>query len=442
MRTRVGALVVVVGLLAAACGSRTDDQAVVAQGGVPDSTDQAGEPSESTIESPCGEGDASGATDIGVTDDSITIANIADIEVPGVPGLFQQNQEAMEAFVAYCNSLGGVNGRELVLDTLDSKLTEHLQAVEKACKNAFAMVGNGSLFDDAGLPAQLECGIPSVPGITGSPAASGDTTLMVQPLPNPPDSWVKGPGLYVIDEAPNAAENAAMFAAPSAARQQADLQVDIYEQIGFDWVIDDDIGIGESTTDWQPRVKSMKDKGAEYVYVQAEDVDLANFLLEAETQGYAPEWIDAGQQVYTDAFLEAAGSTAEGVHVYVTTVPFEEAGTSEMLQTYLDWIEKTTPGASPDALSVQSWSAGLLFATAAKALGSDLTREGLMDELHSITEWDGLGMHVPTNPGENIGTDCFMYVQVQDGEFVREFPEEGFECIEGNRLPRVEQELK
>ncbi len=435
MRTRLGAFVVVVGLLAAACGSRTDDQAVVAQGGVPDSTDQAGEPSQTAIESPCGEGDASGATAIGVSDDSITIANVADLEVPGVPGLFQQNQEAMESFVAYCNSLGGVNGRELVLDKLDSKLTEHLQAVEKACKNAFAMVGNGAVFDDAGIPAQLECGIPNVPGITGSPAAGGEKTLTVQPIPNPPDSWPKGPGLHVIDEAPNAAKNAAMFAAPSAARQQADRQVDIYEQVGFDWVIDDDIGIGESTTDWQPRVKSMKDKGAEYLYVQAEDVDLANFLLEAETQGYAPEWVDAGQQVYTGAFLEAAGTTAEGVHVYVTTVPFEEADTSEMMQTYLDWLEKTVPGASPDALGVQSWSAGLLFATAAKALGSDLTREGLMDELHSITEWDGLGMHVPANPGENIGTNCYMYVQVQDGEFVREFPDEGFECIEGNRVP-------
>ncbi|MEZ5169354.1 MAG: ABC transporter substrate-binding protein [Acidimicrobiia bacterium] len=435
MRARLGVLVVVVGLLAAACGSRTDDQAVVAQGGGTDSTEQAGQPSESGIESPCGEGDASGATDTGVSDDSITIANVADIDVPAVPGLFQQNQEAVEAFVAYCNSLGGILGRELVLEKLDSKLTEHLQAVEKACDSAFAMVGNGSLFDDAGLPAQQECGIPSVPGITGSPQASGETALMVQPIPNPPDSWVKGPGLHVIDEAPDAVKKAAMFAAPSAARQQADLQVDIYEQIGFEWIINDDIGIGESTTDWQPRVKSMKDKGAEYVYVQAEDVDLANFLLEAETQGYAPEWVDAGQQVYTEAFLEAAGATAEGLHIYVTTVPFEEADTSEMMQTYLDWLEKTVPGASPDALGVQSWSAGLLFATAAKALGSDLTREGLMDELRSITEWDGLGMHVPTDPGENIGTDCYMYLQVEDGEFVREFPDEGFECIEGNRLP-------
>lgn len=434
MRIRLGALVLVVGLLAAACGSRTDDQAVVAQGGVPDSTDQAGEPSESMIDSPCGEGDASGATDIGVTDDTITIANVADIDVPGIPGLFQQNQEAMEAFVAYCNSLGGVNGRELALETLDSKLTDHLQAVEKACDGAFAMVGNGAVFDDAGIPAQLECGIPNVPGITGSPAAAAETTLTVQPIPNPPDSWPTGPGQFVMSQTEKAAENAAMFAAPSAARQQADAQVDAYEQAGFAWIIDDDIGIGESTTDWQPRVKSMQDAGAEYVYVQGEDVDLANFLLEAETQGYAPEWVDAGQQVYNDAFLETAGSTAEGVHIYVTTVPFQEADTSEMMQTYLDWLEKTIPGASPDALGVQSWSAGLLFAAAAKALESDLTREGLMDELHSTTEWDGLGMHVPANPGENIGTECYMYVTVEDGEFVREFPDEGFECIEGNRV--------
>lgn len=437
MRTRLGVLLLVVGLVAAACGSRTSDQATVAAPGGGGEEAGAGDtpPEESTLESPCGEGDASGATDVGVTDDSITIANIADIDVPGLPGLFQQNQEAVEAFVAYCNSLGGVNGRELVLEKLDSKLQEHRQAVESACDSAFAMVGNGAVFDDAGIPAMQACGIPNVPGITGSPQAAAELEVTVQPIPNPPDSWAGGPGRYVMSQAPDAAENAAMWAAPSAARLQADAQVEAYSQVGFNWIIDDSIGIGEGTTEWQPRVKTMQDKGAEYVYVQGEDVDLANFLLEAQTQGYAPEWVDAGQQVYNQAFLDTAGPSAEGVHVYVTTVPFEEADTSEMMATYLEWLEKTVPGAAPDALGVQSWSAGLLFATAAKALGSELTREGLLDELHGITEWDGLGMHVPSNPGENIGTECFMYVQVQDGEFVREFPEEGFECAEDNRVP-------
>lgn len=442
MTIRWAAISVACALIVTACGSRVDEEVTQVGGGdrAPQGENattggEAGGGEEGAAsESPCGPGDASGATDVGVTDDSITIATIQDLDVPGVQGLFQQNLQAMQAFVAYCNELGGILGRRLELEEYDSKLTDHAAAVDQACGGSFAIVGQGAVFDDAGVPTARECGIPMVPGFTGSPVAGGATDIMVQPIPNPPGTWAVGPGRFVLEQAPEAAEAAAMFKAPSAAEQRANQQVDTYEQLGFDFIIDETIGIGDQQTDWAPRVEAFRDAGAKYVYVQAEDVDLANFLLEADAQGVEVEWADAGQQNYTPGFLETAGSAAEGVHVYATTVPFEEAETSEQLQLYLEWLERTNSGADPDALGVQTWSAGLLFATAAKELGSDLTREGLLDELHAITEWDGLGMHVPANPGENIGTDCYMYLTVEDGEFVREFPDEGFECGENNRL--------
>lgn len=433
MKRRLGVFVLVVGLVAAACGSRTSDQATVARGG-----DAGGEPQTETPdptligESPCSDGDATGATDVGVTDDSITIANVADVDVPGLPGLFQQNQEATAAFVAYCNSLGGVQGRELVLETFDSKLTEHLQAVEGACNSTFAMVGNGVVFDDAGIPAMLECGIPNIPGFVVSLDAADEAELTVQPLPSSSNTWSVGPGRYAVDTAGDAVKKAAIYAAPASARERADQQKETYEQIGFDWIIDDDIGVGDSTSDWQPRVKAMQDQGVEYVSVVGEDSDLATFLLEASVQGFEPEWVEAIQQVYTPSFIETAGDLAEGVHVVATTVPFEEAESSEMLQTYLEWLDATTPGATPDALGVQSWSAGLLYATAASALGSELTRSGLVEELHTITEWDGLGVQAPANPGDDLPTECFVMLRVQDGAFVREFPDEGFACDPDN----------
>ena len=61
-----------------------------------------------------------GNTDVGVTKDSITLANIADISGP-VPGLFESAQQATKAFVAYWNATyGGVCGRQLKLKTYDS----------------------------------------------------------------------------------------------------------------------------------------------------------------------------------------------------------------------------------------------------------------------------------------------------------------------------------
>ena len=76
------------------------------------------------------------------------------------------------------------------------------------------------------------------------------------------------------------------------------------------------------------------------------------------------------------------GRRGHGAHVLTNTVPFNEADETPILQLYLDQMEAV--GAGEDkvtTLGVQSFSAGLLFATAADALGADLTREGLVSEL-------------------------------------------------------------
>ena len=76
----------------------------------------------------------------------------------------------------------------------------------------------------------------------------------------------------------------------------------------------------------------------------------------------------------------------------------------------------------------------MLFAQAAAALGSNLTREGLITQLEAIKKWDGGGLQAPTNPGDNKGLSCFLYMQVKGDKFVRYWPEKptdgtgGFDC--------------
>ena len=79
---------------------------------------------------------------------------------------------------------------------------------------------------------------------------------------------------------------------------------------------------------------------------------------------------------------------------------------------------------------MQAWSAGLLFATAAKTLGDDLTRENLLAALKDIHEWDGGGLHGTSDPGANKGAPCLLFTQVVDGAFQRLHPEDAttFDC--------------
>jgi hypothetical protein len=77
-------------------------------------------------------------------------------------------------------------------------------------------------------------------------------------------------------------------------------------------------------------------------------------------------------------------------------------------------------------------SAWLLFAQSAKECddAGDLTRTCVLEAAGSVQEWDGGGLHAPADPSTNTGPVCVMLLEIQDGEFVRHTPDEGFECDE------------
>jgi hypothetical protein len=139
-RYRLLAVVMAVGLVAAAC-SRSDDTTSDTGGGATPTT-------ASATNAAC-EGVTLEASDTGVTADSITIQVMADTGSPLAPGLFQGNVDAIEAYAEFINAKGGVGCRQLKVETWDSKLTpdEAKNGQIQACTNALAMVGGNSLFN-------------------------------------------------------------------------------------------------------------------------------------------------------------------------------------------------------------------------------------------------------------------------------------------------------
>src|SRR4051812_5204355 len=89
-----------------------------------------------------------GATDVGVTKDEIRIAVVADVDNPFKPGLFQGAVDGVNAAVEHINATGGVAGRKLTVDFIDSKVNaaETRNAIITACDQNFAMVGTAAAF--------------------------------------------------------------------------------------------------------------------------------------------------------------------------------------------------------------------------------------------------------------------------------------------------------
>jgi hypothetical protein len=75
-------------------------------------------------------------------------------------------------------------------------------------------------------------------------------------------------------------------------------------------------------------------------------------------------------------------------------------------------------------LGAQAGSAFLLWATGAKACGSNLTGQYVIDELRKVDAWTGGGLHSTTNPGGNLPGDCGMVLNLKDTAWVQWEPTE------------------
>lgn len=422
-------LLMVVALLGAACGSRVDDDkgASATNPGATAPVDTAASTVPATPgdqESPCGPGDAKGATDVGITDDSITIYTIQDISGPQ-PGLFQAPQDAMVAFVAYCNSLGGINGREVKLEKRDSTFFEPRAPWEEACKNAFALVGATVVLDDQVVDLSEKCGLPEFPSASAT-SAHALAPNVVHANPGPPTQWNAGLAYFLAERFPEEIKRSAMFYADLGTTKNLALrQMEGFEQAGFEWTLVKTLPLIE--LNWGPHVDELREKNIGYVGIWTGLEEPAKLVKELRAQGVTVPVVDIQGTSYDQKFIDLAGPAAEGAYVSVATWPFEEVDENPELQNYVEWLDKTTK-TKPTGMGVATWSAGLFFATIVKDLGSEVTREAVLEKALEVHEWDGHGLHGPGDPGANKMAGCTVVLQVEDGKFKRVWPDEGFAC--------------
>jgi ABC-type branched-subunit amino acid transport system substrate-binding protein len=424
------ALVAVLALLGAACGSGRDDAGDGGGGGT-DSTEAGGSTADSfgDLATPCGEGDASGATAQGVTEDAITIGYGDDAGFAQSPGLNAEMSQAMEAMIDWCNEQGGINGRQVVGNYYDAKILDVNNAMLEACNQVFMLVGEGWSLDSSQEEARLACDLPAVPAFSVSPAfAHGD--LMIQPVPNPVDKTPIEIAYAMAEKFPEQIKNSAvMYANYAATIDTKDKVLASYPEAGFEFLpCPQEYNInGEAT--WQPFAQNLKDCGAEVVYFTGSPFpNFQNFLEAAAQVDFNPIYITDAN--FYDSKFAAWNANGFGDNVYVRMAftPFEEADGDAATQQYLDLIEES--GGTPSLLGAQATTAFLLWATATKECGSDVTRDCVMQQLEGIDSWTGGGLHAETNPASNLPPECGMVLKLDGTEYVRFYPEEAntFDC--------------
>ena len=122
-------------------------------------------PSFGDLEWPCGPGTANGATDQGVTDESILIGGGDDRGFVGSLGLNITQTDTIQAFVDTCNEMGGILGREIIVELYDAKIFEVSSVWLDACPRMFMMVGEGFAVDGFGEESRVQCELAHIHGL-------------------------------------------------------------------------------------------------------------------------------------------------------------------------------------------------------------------------------------------------------------------------------------
>ena len=355
----------------------------------------------------------------GVTDSTITIANVADLSGP-VPNLFKSAQAAVTAYVAYFNSTSSICGRKLKLIDLDSGTSESgdQQASQSACGSAFAMVGSMGAFDAGGASTVANCGIPDLRAASTetarqkSPVTFGAYSLRTNEIPSAPFLWFKS---HFGDAYKNAGF---VYLNAGASSLNADSFMAGESKLGYDFK--DKIAIDvTSVPNYNGYATQLKSDGIKYVqYVGA--YQYAQKLKQAfEQQDYHPVFLM--DSVAYDPNFVAAGSTVDDTYVFLAGPMFEEANRNPQLATYLQWLQRTS-GGSPSFFGVYAWSAAALFVESALELGGKLTRQSLIGKLQGIHDWTNHGMTQPQDVGGTHTTHCTSIIQLQNGHWVRKTP--------------------
>jgi ABC-type branched-subunit amino acid transport system substrate-binding protein len=397
------------------------------------------------------------ADEIGITDDEIRLAVLADVDTPVQPGLFQAAVDTMRAWAKYVNKQGGVAGRKIVIDFTDTKLSpnEARDGVIKACSDDFAMVGGEALFlnnvDDMVACVDKQgnaTGLPNMPGLALDVAercapttyiTNGDTAFCATKDEHPQTYTSQvGDARYYLRKF---GDLHGVFTVPADLKATKNSMSAYFEAMVDEGIERDAEGFYDTSamapqSALTPIIQAAKNSGSTIVYNGNALGTMVLLRREAKLQGLDTVKVWAcNQGCYDSEFLEQGGGDVEGTHTVITALPFYTEYKSNPV---LKAVVKDLGGIDKmNANSMSSLVAAILFQEAAEKAVADsgtLTRQSLLDALGSMTAFDAEGLIGPTDISTHQPPVCIVIAQVKNGKWVREFPKKAgtFDCNKKN----------
>jgi hypothetical protein len=397
------------------------------------------------------------ATEIGVSGNEIRIAIIADVDNPIVPGVFQGSVDGVRGAAKYLNSKaggGGVAGRKLAVDFIDSKLNanEARNATITACGQDFAMIGTSAsvlsnvedivnCHDQAGAVT----GLPDIPAINGAVEGCAPLAYPINPnaaicstVDQSPQTYQTNQGVFAYLAKHHKGLHGAYVFSNDSRAASATGQVLIHASTGAGITADSNTGVSAlaQQTAFTPVVQEMKSAGSNYAYAIGTVNGMISLRSEAQIQGVTdPSIVWVCSAACYDKTMHDQAEVMDKTYVPLQFLPFEEASSNKTLRNFVKYV-----GADKvNAFAAYGWVATLAFADAVKAAVADhgvngLTRATLLEGIKTLTKFDAGGMLGTVDLANRTLSACTLLTQFTNDKFVRVWPSKKgtFDCSPKN----------
>jgi ABC-type branched-subunit amino acid transport system substrate-binding protein len=383
-------------------------------------------------------------TDVGLTANSIVLGTVADRTGP-VSGLFAGAQQGMNAFAAYLNSTGGLCGRKVSIDFLDSgtSCTQNQNDTSSLINKAFAFVGSFSLYDGNGCGATVLAAHPTVPDVHVALDPTAEKLPNHFDLEPGPLGYATGMFKYFTQKYGSKMQHVGTISEdiPSALAKQAAM---VHAATSQGWKFTYQNAAAPTASNFTSNFQTACGKNhIQVFYTVTEDAQNAATMIRNERSVAACKGvINIIPIAYDSAFVpDYQGKVSDlngiqGWSEYSLFFNSGEAANIPEVKLFQTWFKKTNPGQPLNLYAMFAWVDGRMFQQAFENAGPTANRATVMTALRAIKSFSDHGIIAPTDPGsKTTGNHCYILWQLQNGAFSRvSDPRTGYRC-DGAFLP-------
>jgi ABC-type branched-subunit amino acid transport system substrate-binding protein len=368
------------------------------------------------------------ASDVGVTQDTIRVGNIASRGGPLGPHVFGPMFQGANAYFQMVNNQGGVHGRQIDFETCDDResTSRNIACVEQLIgdQEVFALVANATrTYDSGGAPIVVEEGVPDVGSQpVGNAYFRHPNLYAVLGSSYPRDGEIGFDGSLwasttevraVIDRFDLDTVAVVYYNEPSSKAAGSSLFARALELEGVE-VVEYEVPL--VNPDFNSQVADMQQRGVQAIW-NAMDLNANRNLCRSIVNEGLDQSLRAFMgtaQVQSQRVREFPDGCRQLVHTTGLVYPYGDTGNDEVARFQdvmgriygQDYLEEQL-----HQWAFEGWLGAKLFTEGVASMGPEPTREGLMEWLDSLSpEGDG----DPTfTGGGSVANDGITY-QPQD----------------------------